>query len=188
MRGLLLLAALLLSACSTLPPPSQAPEGSLRGSLGDDWQFEGKAGIRQGEHANSANVDWEQQGDHFDIRLSGPLGQGGMQIVGDDTGVTMQVSGEPEPYQADTPEAVMQQALGWHLPVSQARYWVQGRPDPNIPYQLLSDTEGFEQSGWRIEIQRMTPINENLVLPGRLEFRYSDLSIRLVIRNWTPAD
>jgi len=187
-RLALLAMTLLLAACGTLQPPTSTPVGDLQGQLGPNWLLEGKAGIRQGEHANSATVDWQQRGDRFDIRLSGPLGQGGMQIEGNPTGVSMQVSGETEPYRAATPEAVMQQALGWHLPVSQARYWVQGRPDPNYPFRALADAEGFEQLGWRIEIQRLTRVSDALVLPGRLEFNYADLHIRLVIRNWQPAD
>lgn len=186
MRWLLIAAALLLSACSTLQPPPAGPDTQLQGRLGPNWLFEGKAGIRQGAHADSASIDWRQQGEQFEIRLSGPLGQGGMQIEGGPDGVNMQVSGEAETYRAATPEGVMQQALGWHLPVSQARFWVQGRPDPDYPFSPLTGTDGFEQLGWRIDIQRLTQISDLLVLPTRLEFSYDDLRIRLVIREWQP--
>ncbi|SEG75992.1 lipoprotein insertase outer membrane protein LolB [Marinobacterium lutimaris] len=185
-RILLLSIALLLSACSSIQSPPTAPDANLQGKLDNDWQFSGKAGIRQGNSADSANIDWHQQDQAYEVRLSGPLGQGGAVISGDSNSVEMQVSGESETYRGRTPEEVMYQALGWYLPVSQARYWVQGLPDPAYPSTPLSDASGFEQLGWRVEIQRLTEVNPDLILPGRLEFTYQDLRLRLVIRDWQP--
>ncbi|WP_432696746.1 lipoprotein insertase outer membrane protein LolB [Marinobacterium sp. YM272] len=185
-RFLLLSIALLLSACSSLKGPTQPPEEELRGSLDNSWQFSGRAGIRQGNSADSASIDWSQQDDAFEIRLSGPLGQGGALISGNDSRVEMRVAGEDELYRGSSPEEVMYQALGWYLPVSQARYWVQGRPAPGYDYTVLPTQPGFEQLGWRVEIQRLTPVTPSLTLPGKLEFSYNDLSVKLVIRTWQP--
>lgn len=183
MRRLLLAAtALTLGACSTLQPP--APVGDIQGTVGSRWQFDGKVGIRQGQRADSAGMEWQQDGEAFRIHLSGPLGQGGMQIEGNKEQVTLEIAGESEPYRGDSPEAVMQQALGWHLPVSQAQYWVQGRPAPHYPFKPLTGIQGFEQLGWHVEIQRTADITNSLTLPSKLEFTYADLRIRLVIRQW----
>ena len=86
-RVLLLSIALLLSACSSIQTPPTAPDASLQGKLDSDWQFTGKAGIRQGSSADSANIDWHQQDQAYEVRLSGPLGQGGAVIRGDNRGV-----------------------------------------------------------------------------------------------------
>ncbi len=178
--------ALLLSACSSFQATPPAPDSELTGKLDNDWRFTGKAGIRQGNSADSANIDWHQQESAYEVRLSGPLGQGGAVISGDPRGVELQVSGEEETFRGSTPEEVMYQALGWYLPVSQARYWVQGLPDPAYPSVALTDANGFEQLGWRIEIQRFTQVNPDLTLPGKLELSYKDLRVRLVIRDWQP--
>lgn len=185
-RVLLLSIALLLSACSSLQAPPPAPDANLQGKLDNDWQFTGKAGIRQGNSADSANIDWHQQDSAYEVRLSGPLGQGGAVISGNNSGVELQVSGEDEIFHGATPEEVMYKALGWYLPVSQARFWVQGLPDPAYPSTELTDANGFEQLGWRIEIQRLSEVNPDLILPSRLEFSYDDLRVRLVIRDWQP--
>lgn len=185
MKQLLLIAlALLLNACSLLPSSQSTENLTLTGSAGDDWQLSGRIAIRQGQHADSANIDWRQSPAHYRIELSGPFGQGGARIEGSPEEVSLQLSGDQQRYQGPTPEAVMQQALGWYLPVRQAHYWVQGRPDPAYPFSALSDTPGFSQLGWQIELRRLTQLPGDIVLPELLELRYDDLRLRLLIRDW----
>ena len=185
MKQLLLIPLiLLLNACSLLTP-SQPPQPlSTTGDAGDEWQLSGRIAIRQGQHADSANIDWSQTPTLYRIELSGPLGQGGARILGSPAGVTLQVNGDDRRYRGATPEAVMQQALGWYLPISQAHYWVQGRPDPAYPFSALPDASGFSQLGWRIELRRVTQLPQGIVLPELLELRYDDLRLRLLIHDW----
>ena len=50
----------------------------------DDWAFNGRIAVRDQQNEGwNASLRWQQQGDHFDIRLSGALGQGAMRIHGD---------------------------------------------------------------------------------------------------------
>lgn len=186
-RLLLPLLAMLLSACSTLQPPP-AVTGPLRGTLPQDWSLRGKIGIRQQQHSDSAALDWQQQGKQYDIRLSGPLGQGGVHIQGAPGQVSMQVSGEDQTATAATPEALMQARLGWSLPLSEANYWVQGRPAPDYPSTPLNNRRGFHQLGWDVEIIRLsrtTLAGQDLVLPSLLRMRYGELTITLAIAQWS---
>jgi outer membrane lipoprotein LolB len=187
-RWLLIPVLLLLSACSTLPPPAPPGDMTITGSAGDEWQLSGRVAIRQGQRADSASIDWAQLREHYRIELSGPFGQGGARIDGNAANVTLQIAGDDRRYHGDTPEAVMQQALGWYLPVSQAFYWVQGRPDPSYPHRPLAEAIGFHQLGWQIEVRRVVQLRPDLVLPALLELRYGDLRLRLLIRQWQLND
>lgn len=176
----------LLTGCAGVQAPPASQNDQLRGNPGHDWTLEGKAAIRSGESSNTAYIDWQQQGERFKIIVSGPLGQGGARIEGGPGLVSLSLPGEEQPLTGPNPESVMQQALGWHLPVSQASYWVTGRPAPDLPSQPLSSGgPGFEQQGWQVGILRLTDISDQLTLPSRLDFRYADIRIRLVIGHWS---
>ena len=190
LRRLLLLLPLLLwlAGCSTLQPPAPAPLPALDGPLLDNWALQGKLGIRQGQRADSATLNWQQQQQHYEIRLSGPLGQGAVAISGEPNQVQMVISGEAEPILATTPEQLMQSQLGWSLPLSQAHYWVQGRPAPRFPTAPLPGGNGFSQLGWEVEVLRVVsielPDGGTINLPNRLRLQYGDLRITLLIAQW----
>lgn len=188
MKSLLLIPLfLLLQACSLLPPAEPDEALAVVGSAGQNWELEGRVAIRQGQRADSASINWSQQLHQYRIELSGPLGQGGARILGSENAVSLELSGDEHPYLGATPEAVMQQALGWYLPVSQALYWVQGRPDPEQPFTPLSDASGFHQLGWQIRLRQVTRLSPDLVLPRLLELSHGDLRLRLLIRQWRVA-
>ncbi len=152
------------------------------------WSAEGRIGIRWPEDSQSANLDWEQELDHYRIRVSGPLGQGGFRITGSEQDVSLQQAGDDQIHRARTPEALMQQLLGWHLPLTQAQYWIRGIPAPSSAVLPLdNDGQGFVQSGWRIEYPRLTRA-AGMVLPEKLRLSRDDLRITVIINTWARHD
>jgi outer membrane lipoprotein LolB len=147
-----------------------------------NWSLDGRIGIRHQGQINSANLSWQQRSERYTIALSGPLGQGGLRIENDGQIVSLEQAGSDEIHRAATPEALMQQLLGWHLPLSHARFWVRGLPDPNLSWQGLS--QGFIQAGWKVEYDRYTHTG-TLVLPEKIRLTRPDLRITLVINRWT---
>ncbi len=193
--GLMLLALLLLmTACSTQPSkPTAIAEFAGNTRIGQ-WQLRGKMGIRNSQQANSAYLNWQQCGNHFDIRLSGPLGQGAAHLYGDNHSVTLARGSQP-PMTASTPEQLLSQQLNWDIPVSQLHYWVRGIPAPNQRYQ--ADEHGFVQSGWRLSYPKRTQINQSesghTALPTKVVAEHPQLTVTLILKNWnlqpscTPA-
>lgn len=187
-RLLCLLPLLWLAACSTLPPPAPMPEGGPSAPLLQHWSIQGKLGVRQQQRADSATLNWQQHEQAYQIRLSGPLGQGALTLNGTPQRVEMLGAGDDAPLVARTPEALMQAQLGWSLPLSQAHYWVQGRPAPEFPFSALPGKTGFNQLGWQIEILQLGQFNyagTPVSLPTRLRLQYGDLRITLLIAQWT---
>ena len=101
----------------------------------DGWQISGKVGIRAPRDSGSGTLFWLQRQDYFDIRLSGPLGRGAARLTGREGNVLLEVANQGR-YEAESPEALLEEQLGWRLPVSHLFWWVRGLPALRI---LLSN-------------------------------------------------
>lgn len=154
----------------------------------DGWQINGKVGIRAPNDSGSGTLFWLQRQGYFDIRLSGPLGRGAARLTGRPDDVTLEVANQGR-YHADSPEALLEQQLGWRLPVSHLLWWVRGLPAPDSRSQLTLDGDShlsrLVQDGWTVEYTRYTEQN-GYSLPERLKLKGQDLDVTLVIKDWQP--
>ena len=195
LRILPLVLTLFLTGCSGLITTEPAPE-SLASNIPwtlqqqqmlalENWRLQGKIGIRTTSDSHSASLYWQQVKQHYDIELTGPLGQGGARIEGNGEGITVDLAGE-EPIWAASPEHLMEQTLGWQFPVRELLYWIKGIPAPNQPFQLQLNQELPEkitQKDWEINYLRFTNLN-GLQVPGKLTISRNDLRITIVAKQW----
>ncbi|MFC0708070.1 lipoprotein insertase outer membrane protein LolB [Azorhizophilus paspali] len=154
----------------------------------DAWQISGKVGIKAPRESASGTLFWLQRQDYYDIRLSGPLGRGATRLTGRPGGIELEVAGQGR-YRAESPEALLEQQLGWRLPVSHLLWWVRGLPAPGSRSQLTLDGDShlawLSQDGWQVEYQRYVEQN-GFWLPERLKLYGQDLVVTLVIKDWQP--
>lgn len=181
-----LLLGLLLAAC--------APTGIQPGV--DDqrrWQLNGKIGLRSARLAESAIIHWRQCGDHFDVRLAGPLGQTVARIDGHHDHLTVAIDGR-EPVVTDDPETLLQEQLGWSVPLRALRYWVRGEAAPGAPAELsgpAGQPQRLDQLGWQVNYlgyHTLDATAQQLALPARLQLRNPQLTATLLIREWLLSD
>ncbi len=174
---------LLLSACSgsrhTIPQPllPLAANSALQ-----NWKISGKIGLRTNSDAHSAYINWHQCGDSFDIRLSGPLGQGSARLLGNRIGVRLQTQGEEAIYAASA-EQLMEQYLGWSLPVSQLAYWMRGIPSPHFTFEASDTGQHFSQQGWQLDFPKLTQI-DGYQLPSKTTAEQAPYKVSLLIKDW----
>ncbi|SEK57873.1 lipoprotein insertase outer membrane protein LolB [Halomonas daqiaonensis] len=185
----------LLAGCAGRAP---APEGeraagqwqAQAGRLAelDTWVLVGKVGLRTPEESTSANLDWSQHPHYYRLLISGPFGSGRSTLEGREGRFSL-TTGEGR-FEAETPEALMEQQLGWSLPVSALSDWIRGLPADNSAYRLVEDDLGFplrlEQDGWEIEYRDWERVVD-LWLPRRLVMTYDDLRVTLVVTEWRPT-
>ncbi|WP_019529620.1 lipoprotein insertase outer membrane protein LolB [Dasania marina] len=175
---------LLASACSHQPQPegalwlSQAQQQANRGI--QQWLIGGKIGLRSASDANTGYVNWQQCGEQFDIRLSGPLGQGAAHLWGNGQQAQLQTS--EQLYSADNPEQLLAQQ-GWQLPVTQLLYWVRGLPAPGHAISQ-QDHEGFSQMGWRVDYRQWLSLDGHS-LPRKAVASHPQLKVTLLLKNWS---
>ncbi|MCQ4324761.1 lipoprotein localization factor LolB [Stutzerimonas stutzeri] len=198
LRNLLVpLLALLLAGCAGLGP-RESVEGtgnaaawkahkSQIASL-DGWQISGKIGIRAPQDSGSGTLFWLQRQDYFDIRLSGPLGRGATRLTGRPDAVSLEVAGQGR-FEATSPEALVEQQLGWRLPVSHLLWWVRGLPAPDSRSRLSLDGSSrlarLEQDGWQVDYLAYAE-HDGFALPERIRLQGHDLQITLVVKDWQP--
>ena len=121
----LLACALLLSACATTGPASQATVGAYRdaidlsGRLLVNFEKDGKP------DTISVKFTWTQTPNAVDASLLGPLGQTVAKINVTPHAATL-TQGEHAPRVARDIDSLTAQTLGWPLPVSGMRDWLQG--------------------------------------------------------------
>ena len=179
-----LLAVLSLAGCATTTP---IHESSQSAATLDAWQLMGRVSLTRGEEGWHASLNWQQQGGHFYLKISGPLGQGGCQLSGDDRGVVL-VDADGKTFAAEDADVLLLQVTGWQLPVTGLRYWIRGLPAPGAgEAQTRKDDSGrlnrLVQAGWTINYDRYQ-IVDDISLPDKLQLLRDDIAVRIVVDKW----
>ncbi|WP_192036547.1 lipoprotein insertase outer membrane protein LolB [Halomonas sp. YLGW01] len=193
-RFIVLIALALLAGCAARAP---APTGSAeRGPWQDQvdrlealssWTLAGKVGLRTPDENTSANLDWRQRPHYYRLLISGPFGAGRTTLEGTAQEVTL-TNGEGR-LSANSAEALLEQALGWSLPVSSLDHWIRGLPAPEGNVEREVDALGYPtrliQSGWTIDYGGWMPAGD-LWLPRRLDMQRPGIEATLLITIWQP--
>lgn len=175
----------MLSACSVAPPkaslePWQPPEWTA-------WRLTGRISVKYLDDGWNAGLVWRHSPEDYDLRLQGPLGQGALQLRGAPGRVEL-IDAKGGRDTAQNAETLMDRHLGWRLPLSGLRYWIQGRSDPGQPADWQRDRNGrperLVQAGWQIDYRKFRPGPEGTSLPARIDFERPDLHARLIIDRW----
>ena len=154
----------------------------------DGWQINGKVGIRAPKDSGSGTLFWLQRQDYYDIRLSGPLGRGAARLTGRPGAVSLEVANQGR-FEATDPESLLEEQLGWKLPVSHLVWWVRGLPAPDTRSRLTLDGDSrlanLEQDGWQVEY--LSYVEQNgYWLPERLKLHGQNIDVTLVVKDWQP--
>lgn len=186
---------MLLAGCATQTPTDESGRqlGQWEAQQNDvealqTWSLAGKAGLRTPEESTSANLDWSQYPHYFRMLISGPFGGGRTVLEGREGRFSL--SNSEGRFEAETPEALMQEQLGWSLPIRALPDWVRGLPNNESSYQLETDEFGFplhlKQDGWEIDYRDWEQV-DSLWLPRRLVMQYGEMRITLVVNRWQPG-
>lgn len=190
---IIICATLFLSGCAQFatPPKQRLPSYTWAQRLAilsniHSWNLDGAISIQSSKGADMGSFTWRQQNATYRIALSGPLGIGGIKIQGQPGKVTLSKSAK-ETYSASNPEQLMQQRLGWQIPLTNLNYWVRGIPAPNMAAEKKLDKKqqlvGLKQQGWLINFSRYKQIGK-ITLPSKLDMYNPRLRVRIIIKRW----
>jgi outer membrane lipoprotein LolB len=151
------------------------------------WQLTGAFSVvAPNQKPIIAHYSWQQQGASYMININSSLDIATATINGNAEQVTMQASNINAPVTARTPERLMQRELGWHLPVSDLRYWLLGMPEPLDNTQGTWDTFGhvseLKQGGFTIRFSNYQHAGR-IDYPGIVEINGHGLQVKVVSRN-----
>ena len=170
MRSGFVMVLLLLSSCAQITRVADDAR-----TTDTYWSLKGKIGVSAGKDRGNFGIDWQQQGEDFEINLLGPLGIGVARLRGDEGGVLLQLPGKSELYAA-TADELLVATMGLNIPVSQMKYWVRGVPAPG---RSKKTARGFIQLGWTVEY-----LEYQKALPVRIKASRPEVNIAMVIRQW----
>jgi outer membrane lipoprotein LolB len=191
-RALLVLSSLLLAACTS---------GIYREG-GDEygyWHLDGKLGIRSPQGADSVYMSWKQCDNRYQIRLNSLIGTHIASIDGNQAGVNAKFKDRPE-IQANSAEALIENELGWTLPVGALQHWLRGETDSTNNQTVQRNSDGslkkIIQDGWEVDYLRYHDtaeknasaqtgnVSDSKKLPEKLRLKRDDSMLTLIISNW----
>jgi outer membrane lipoprotein LolB len=171
----LIIASSVLTACLSRPVTDSFE--SMRKSVdGEYWRLKGRVAIKSAEQNGAFNLNWLQQGEAFDLRLSTSLGLSIAHMKGDQDKATINIPKQGS-YEASSAAELLFNHTGFVIPLRSLRYWVRGNPSPKIEYER--DGEVLKQSGWDITYE---DFKEDL--PVRMTLMRPEVRIILLVHDW----
>jgi outer membrane lipoprotein LolB len=192
----LALALSTLAGCATTP--SGARSSAAVAPYRDSVELGGRIGVnysRDGKKESlSGTFTWQQHQANTDVSLISPLGQTVAVINVRPDSATLTESGKP-PQSAPDIDQLTQKTLGWTLPVSGLRDWLQGYATDRDGKRFVASPSSdnvITRDGWKLEYVSWQEENAAVPQPKRIDVTrialgqaVDDMQIRIVL--YPPA-
>ncbi|SPA13380.1 Outer-membrane lipoprotein LolB [Cupriavidus taiwanensis] len=190
-------APLLLQACASVAPSRSFDVDQDAANQQYTGRFSANY-VRYGrDEGVQGSFRWEEQGRNVRLDLVSPIGQTLAVVTATPSGATLDLPNQP-PRNAPEVDTLMEEALGFALPVAGMRDWLHGRPTQGTPARATRDEQGrlatLAQNGWTVRYVawQETPASGTAAtqVPRRIDLARdagsNPLSVRLVIDPQTP--
>jgi outer membrane lipoprotein LolB len=154
----------------------------------NSWDIRARAVLRLKGQVYHIGIGWHRAPESFNMLLEAPSGQGVFRIEST-PGDSYQLSlPDGRVYRNTTPEALLDDVIGWSLPINGLDYWIRGMPTPDSDYSHRigagGRTRSIAQDQWNIEYLDYFAEQRNPQLPRRISLTSEDLTVKLVIERW----
>jgi len=183
---------MLFAGCASVRPANDLFAGVQDGDT-TVTRYQGRFSARytQGNTEQSVvgSFLWRERGTDVQLELMSPLGQTMAVVSQNQQGAKLELPNQP-PRRAPEVDTLMQDALGFSLPVSGLRDWLRARPAAGTPAHVARDAqsrpETIEQNGWTVHYVAWTDDASSDARIRRLDLDRSQgangpLSVRLVL-------
>lgn len=187
---LLLSFGALLGACSTTKALNATQQNQSR-TLQQQVQLQGRISIQYQQNDQPqtviVNFDWQQMPQDLHITLSSPLGQTIATIQENASGARLEQA-KQEPRIAADIESLLVENLGWTIPVSGLKAWLQGF-DLTANGQAIAlptrDYYRLQSQGWQLDFVSWQ-VDAGIIHPKRIDLyknteQVGEMNIRIVI-------
>ena len=155
-------AAAILCGCATTP--STPASSAAVAPYADTATLAGKLNVRYlkdgQQQSTTASFEWQQDAQRTDVALFDPFGSKVAVIAVTPQGATLREGGNKPPLSAPSIDALSARALGWALPVSGLRGWLQGHATTadGKPWSASpANNEVTTREGWRLRYAEWQP-------------------------------
>lgn len=150
-----------------------------------NWSLQGRIAVSAPGDSGSGSLDWQQQGEHYNISVHAPVSGKTWTLSGDDSGVRL--SGLREtPSEALDASALLEKELGWKVPVADLAWWVRAMRAPGkaeIAFREDGLPTEIRQHGWVVEFRDYLP-GIAPSMPRRIFASNGRYSVRLIVQQW----
>jgi outer membrane lipoprotein LolB len=150
------------------------------------WEFNGRLSLDDGEDGGSGQLRWQVNGQNSQLDFRGPLGRGAWQLS-IEPGRVVLVKADGSSVVAGSVAGIIDNEVGWRIPVKSLSYWVRGLPAPGQSEEVELDQLGrvtrLRQQGWLIDFDRYR-LAAGVELPGRIEAVNGDYRVKLAGTRW----
>jgi outer membrane lipoprotein LolB len=183
-----------LSACSAVPSRVQDdPQAKQAYQLRlkqlrmiDHWSLEGRLAISDGKDGGSGKLNWQQQSVYTRLSFRGAMGKGAWELHSGPGEAQIELANGEVHFAASLAELIENQ-VGWKVPVGDLSWWVKGLASPGQPDSSSLDAYGqlltLSQSGWQVEFAGYREISGTSV-PSKLTARRGKYLVKMVIKVW----
>lgn len=170
-RILILFLCVLLSACSS---------NQVKPWNSHQYTLVGLVGVTASSVQQSANFTWTVSDPNYKLELYGPLGIDASYLEGDDQSSKLTLA-NGKSYEANDAEGLMDQILGWSIPVEGLNHWLLGKAEPESPASVTRNDQQqvirLSQDGWQINYTW----GVNKYVPTKMILTRANPNVRVVI-------
>jgi outer membrane lipoprotein LolB len=189
-RCILLVGLAILSGCATREP---RPEGEWlleRQSWFEAhprWSVGGRLGLSDGNRGGTLSMRWRANGERHEVLLRTVAGgrQWRLEMAPDHAVLT---GSEIGTLSGPDPDALVERAVGWPIPVRWMSRWLRGLPAPaaaEVRYAEDGTLAGLVWRDWSLKFQRWGELDGNgALLPVKVEARSPPYRVRAVLSGW----
>lgn len=185
------LTMLFIVGCATIPSRPVAFNKNLTRSAREKqlsairhWNIRGAMSIKANNQAIMIYYHWQQiDSTHYIIQLFGPLGIGAITVTGSKHQVTL-TNSKNQSFTAENPETLIENELGFQIPISNLYYWIRGLSVPNTTAEYQWDKFNhltqIKRADWTIQFLQYTGINQ-IDLPCQIIITSKTLFAKIIV-------
>ncbi len=188
-----MLAVTLLSACTAVPVTESGASSEAAYQHRAEvisgvsrWGLVGRISLDNGEEGGSGRLQWDVKADRSTINFHGAMGRGAWQLETDPQGAVLRLADGNE-FFAPAVDELIQQQVGWSIPVAALQWWVRGlaAPGPVVERQLGAGglLKRLKQFGWQVDFNRYGQ-ESGVAMPTRMVARHNSNRVKLAISRW----
>ena len=193
--ALALACAALMTGCADIAPTVREPEAGAKSMCYERIDLAGRFSVQYRKDGRDESAHgsfrWQQDGGSARVELLSPLGQTLATIDVTPESATLTSAGQA-PRIASDANALAVMLLGWPLPVTGLRDWLQGCTRDARGKRYAVASEGITTpDGWRIAYP-VWEADGSVRRPKRIDLQHkgnsavTDIALRLVLDEWQP--
>lgn len=195
MKKLILMAALALTSCATIPPAPVVAPAQHQADIAQwfaahpEWGMNGRVAVNAPTGSGSGSLEWVTLKDGFTATISAPITRQSWKLTSRAGSDAMIEGLSGGPRTGSSAQALLQEVTGWNIPLAQLQNWMKGLAPSNVTRDPRTGLpQRFVDGEWTVTYEEWSHAEGDVpVLPKRISAtKSSDTRVRLIIDTWNP--